>query len=147
MAGQATNTEVSIRFSDVHTAPDAYHVLYELLKERTKEQSISHKGMPTMAEHIAFVRSRPYNAWYLIIWTAPNPPHYIGSIYLTWKREVGLFLFRDYIGQGYGSAALKHLREQHPGRLFAHVSPENKRSQAFFLQHGGKLIEYTYELP
>jgi RimJ/RimL family protein N-acetyltransferase len=146
MAGQATRTEVSIRFADVHTDPDSYRVLYELLKERTKEQSISHKRMPTMAEHLAFVRSRPYAAWYLIIWDTPIPPHYVGSIYLTHAREVGIALFRVYIGHGYGSAALNRLREQHPGRVLAHVSPQNKQSQAFFTKHGGKIIQNTFEL-
>ena len=34
--------------------------LYQLLGERTPDQSISHKEMPSIGEHIRFLESNPY---------------------------------------------------------------------------------------
>lgn len=133
-----------IHFADIYLTPNSYHTLYELLKERTKEQSISHVSLPTMAEHIAFIRSRPYEAWYLI---HALEAHTVGAIYLTRAREVGIFIFRHHMGQGYGCSALEHLRERHPGRILANVNPANKPSLEFFKKHGGVLIQQTYAIP
>src|SRR5258708_39663719 len=40
--------------------------LYQLLKDRSQIANISHERMPTFQEHLAFVDSHPYHAWYLI---------------------------------------------------------------------------------
>ena len=40
--------------------------LYKLLKERDSKENISHKEMPSYKEHIKFVKSRPYQKWYII---------------------------------------------------------------------------------
>lgn len=117
-------------------------VLYDLLKERTKEQSISHKAMPTFEEHVTFIRSKPYSYWYFII----NDYDIVGSIYLTEAREVGVFIFKDFHGNGYGPMAIEKLREMHPGRLLANVNPQNEASRNMFRKMGAKLIQVTYEL-
>lgn len=117
-------------------------LLYALLSERTPEQSISHKQMPTFAEHCAFVASQPYMHWYLI----QDEEHFVGSIYLTHNREVGLFIFSSQQGKGYGSWALKEFRKLHPGRLLANIAPTNASSRRFFEDHGAKLLQFTYEL-
>jgi hypothetical protein len=36
--------------------PDAARILYALLAERTPEQSISHKKMPTWEEHLEHIK-------------------------------------------------------------------------------------------
>lgn len=132
------------RLANVYTTRNSYAVLYDLLKERTKAQSISHQVMPTLHEHIDFVRSMPYEAWYLICQYPGSAP--VGSIYLTRLREVGIFIFRAHQHNGYATAALDLLRAQHPGRMLANVSPANAPSLAFFRNHG-KVIQITYELP
>lgn len=136
----------------VASVPNAVHVLYELLKERPPEAAISHKRMPTFEEHAAFVRSKPYLAWYLI--GLPDHPHLagyqehtiVGSIYLTPAREVGIFIFRAYHGMGYGKEAIRLLREAHPGRILANVAPGNAASHKFFQGLGAVKIQETYEL-
>ena len=60
-------------------------LLYDLLSERTPEESISHKSMPTYPEHEKFVQSNPYFAWYLI----DVDGQFVGSIYLSKQREIG----------------------------------------------------------
>ena len=56
-----------MKLIDVYASPEAARVLYELLAERNPEQNISHKAMPSFDEHCAFVASKPYQAWYLIV--------------------------------------------------------------------------------
>ena len=133
----------------------AVQVLYDLLKERTPEQSISHARMPTMEEHAAFVRSSPYAAWYLIevlpisyeaAVFGRQKPTCVGATYLTKQREVGIFIFRAHQGKGYAREAIALLREKHPGRLLANVNPDNEASNLLFKRMGGKVIQVTYAL-
>jgi len=115
-------------------------ILYQLLKERTPEQSISHKSMPTMQEHIDFIESRPYLAWYFI-----QDEDIVGSIYLTNQREIGISIFKHYQSSGYGKEAVKALMKRYPGRFLANVAPENEPSRDFFKGLGFKKIQVTYE--
>ena len=80
------------------TGEDA-RVLYELLSERTPEQSISHKRMPPLAEHAAFVLDHMthqphYQAWYTI-----HTDEVVGSIYLTHMREIGHLHLQEIPGR------------------------------------------------
>ena len=117
-------------------------ILYDLLKERTPEQSISHKKMPNLIEHTEFVRRHPYQAWYLI--QSPEDG-YVGSIYLTRRREIGVFVFNAFKGHGYGTHAIKEIMAKWPGKFFANVNPDNKDSMRFFSKLGD-VIQVTYEI-
>lgn len=127
-----------IPISEIDTGID---ILYQLLKERTPDQSISHKKMPTLAEHISFIDSDPYLAWYFV-----EVDEIVGTIYITRQREVGISIFKHQQGKGYGKEAVKMLRNIHPGRLLANISPLNDKSIDFFKGLGAKLIQFTYEL-
>lgn len=130
-----------ISLINVYDEPEAEVVLFDLLLERTPEQSISHLKMPTYDEHVAFVRSKPYQAWYLIL----HQQVFVGATYLTRQREIGLFIFNAYQDKGFGSLALIEMRCRH-GEILANISPYNTASQEFFSKHGGKLIQLTYRL-
>lgn len=132
-----------VQLIPVYRERQAVMILYDLLKERTPEQSISHKKMPTMEEHVKFVHSRPYLAWYLI---QNEESEYVGSTYLSRQREIGIFIFKRYQGRGYGSKAVRQLMDKWPGRFLANINPQNTESQRFFENLGAKLIQYTYEL-
>lgn len=120
-------------------------ILYELLKERTEEQSISHKKMPSWEKHLVFVFRRPYQAWYLAV-SEDVEEGVVGSVYLSRSNEVGLFLFKKYQGKGYGEKILNLLIEKHPvNRIVANINPNNLRSIAFFEKMGWKQIQVTYE--
>ena len=134
---------------------DTEMVLFELLQERPDIANISHKQMPSLAEHCAFVRSMPYERWYLIQeWPetyeeavfGEMKPRWVGSIYLTKQREVGIFIFKAYQKQGIGKGAIRLLQEAHPGKLLANISPLNQRSIDFFESLGFKHIQNTYEI-
>lgn len=127
---------------DVYEEPEAVLVLYELLGERRPEQSISHQAIPSFEEHCAFVASRPYEVWYLI----REGRNFVGSIYLSKQREIGLFIFRKDQGHGYAGKAFEALRKKHPGPMLANVNPQNERSIGFFQSRGFRHIQNTYKL-
>lgn len=133
-----------MRLADVYSVPDAACYLYALLLERETHQNISHKQVPTAAQHLFFVRSLPYREWYLII----DDPGVVGAIYLSKQNEVGIFIFKAHRGHGYGRQAVEQLLAKHQGeRILANISPSNHDSQMFFANLGAKLIQLTYEVP
>lgn len=127
-----------VPISEVTTAPA---ILYRLLGERTQEQAISHKEMPSYGDHLTFVRGSTYLAWYLI---QAEDEAYVGSIYLTRRREIGVSIFRDYQRSGYGAQAARELMQLHPGSFLANINPENLRSMAFFKELGFRPLQVTY---
>lgn len=120
--------------------------LYELLVNRDPGVSISHREMPTFDEHLAFIESKPYAAWYII---SPNPdigPD-IGSIYLTHRDEVGIHISRGNRGSGIGLKATQALMRMHPRpRYLANIAPGNAGSLRFFQRLGFTCIQHTMEL-
>jgi RimJ/RimL family protein N-acetyltransferase len=137
------NTAGGVRLTSVYTVRNAVHILYDLLSERTPDQSISHKTMPTLAQHRTFVRKIPYRYWYLV----GTDEHIVGQIYLSQADEIGVFIFREYKGRGYGTAAVKALLDKHkPARVIANINPKNRASARMFKRLGFKLIQHTYGL-
>ncbi len=117
--------------------------LYNLLKERDEITSISHKIMPSMREHIAFIQSNPYKIWNLIIDDEGNS---VGSIYLSRQNEIGIFISRKHRGSGYGRQAVRLLIENNDGPFLANINPRNERSIEMFASLGFTLIQQTYKL-
>lgn len=117
-------------------------ILYELLAERTPEQSISHKHMPTMEEHAFFIGGRPYLHWYIAL----DGDEWVGAVYLSKQREIGVSIRGDCRGKGYGSAAVMELMRLHPGKFLANMNPANEASEHLFKALGFKLIQHTYAL-
>lgn len=136
-------TAAIARLVPVHWSEHDMRILYKLLEERTPEQSISHKAMPTWQEHCAFVASEPYLAWYLVFNQSATA---VGAIYLTKQREIGLSIFRRYHRSGYGRAAVLELMKRHPGKFFANVAPGNVASMRLWESLGGRQIQVTYEI-
>lgn len=127
---------------DVYSTEDTAFVLWELLKERTPEQSISHEEMPTWDEHVAYIAKRPVEHWYLI----GNEDQWVGSVYLSRRREIGVSIFRVHQRQGYGKFAVEEIMRLHPGTFYANVAPMNHGSHEFFIGLGAKMIQYTYKI-
>lgn len=118
--------------------------LYELLKEREPIASISHREIPSFEDHVRFIESNPYLAWYLV---QSKYGISIGSIYLTERREIGIFIKKGWQHGGYGQAAVRELIRLHPGGPFyANINPKNDRSIRFFEQLGFGLKQLTLSL-
>jgi len=117
--------------------------LYNQLKERDPMINISHKKMPTYAEHSQFVLSKPYSKWYIIIYKNKK----IGNTYLTKTNEIGIFILKSTKINGIGRIVLEEIMKMNPrSRYLANVNPKNDKSSNFFKKNGFKLIQYTYEL-
>ena len=111
--------------------------LYYLLEEREPWQSISHRSMPTMAEHERFIASVPYLGWYLI----EEAESYVGACYLTRQREIGIGIFRKHRRRGYAKQAVQMLMELHAGGDFlANINPQNTPSLQMFESMGFALV-------
>lgn len=124
--------------------PENAEFLYFLLGERDESINISHRSMPSFEQHSKFVREWPshYEAWYIICLGNQD----IGSIYLTHRREIGIFLKKDFQGKGYGKETLKILMNLFPREsYFANIAPGNEFSAKFFQRQNFKPIQHTYE--
>ena len=117
--------------------------LYDLLKERESNVNISHKKMPTYAQHIKFIESRPYSKWYVIILNNQK----IGSAYLSKQNEIGIFITKNKQRKKLGTSVLDIIiKKNHRKRYLANVNPKNKKSISFFKKNGFELIQHTFEL-
>ena len=128
---------------DVYRTADGKSFLYELLKERTPDVNISHRDLPSWDEHLAFIASKPYTAWYII----NERGFHAGAVYLSKNDEVGIFVSQEWQGDGLARKAIEDLMLRHSRpRYLANMNPANKPSHALFSSMGFKHIQNTYEL-
>lgn len=136
----------------VSKRPDAVQILWDLLAERTPEQSISHKAMPTWEEHAAFVDRMDtkegdlyarYAEWRLI----EVDGEIVGSIYVTQRDEIGISIFKAHQRKGYGSAAVRTFMKWYGcDQYLANINPANEASRKMWEKLGFKKIQETYSL-
>ena len=128
---------------------DAARVLWDLLEERTEDESISHKRMPTWGEHLDFILSNPYFAWYIIEVPDPLGPVKVGAIYLSRDDEIGISIYKQYRRRGFARQAIEMLMAKHEDcrRFLANINPKNAKSRALFEGLGFRHIQDTLELP
>ena len=120
-----------------------FNFLYKLLKERNPKENISHKQMPSYQQHVKFIKSKPYQKWYVIEKNRKK----IGTIYLSKQNEIGLFLKKESDIVNIKEVVLKLIIEKNPKkRYLANVNPKNKELIKFFKKNNFKLLQYTYEL-
>lgn len=142
--------------ASVYSHPAAPQLLYELLRERSEEHdavvNISHRALPPYKQHLAFMRSKPYRAWYLV----KADGIAIGNVTLGEMNEIGIVLARAHRGKGYGKQALRLLLERYQprpaiparrvGQFIAHINPKNEASIRLFTGLGFALKQQTYQL-
>lgn len=139
---------------DIYHYPGGAELAYEILGERPLEHGISHKKMPTWAEHMAFMRMRPFRLWLVI--TGTECGEAVGHIEVLPTNEFGVHILRRHQGRGLGAEAVKlFMQEYEPlpaipairnGRWLANVAPANTRAAAFFQKLGFTRIQETYAL-
>jgi RimJ/RimL family protein N-acetyltransferase len=119
--------------------------LYELAKERNDPSiNISFKA-PTWEDHVKFVESHPYQAWFIVF--DRDEGTYAGAIYLTKANEIGIFVRKDWQRKGIGLWAIEELmRRQGPRRYLANINPANTPGIKVFHRAGfHKHIQVTLE--
>lgn len=119
-----------------------YEFLFNLLKNRKSNVSISHRKMPTYREHIEFIESKPYHQWYIVFFDKER----IGSAYLSKNDEIGISLVENVQGKNLGSKVLEMIIKRNPRkRYLANINPKNLYSKKFFEKNGFDLIQHTFE--
>ena len=136
----------NLKLSNMELKPitiEDYEFLYEMLKEREPNQSISF-SMPTWENHVKFLDNKPYPHFYIIMENGEK----VGNIYLTDHDEWGYFILKKHVGRGLGTKAFIELVKKHPkDYYYANINPDNEAAihQAFD-KFAGRLIQYTYKI-
>ena len=117
--------------------------LFELLKNRTQFENISHKNIPTFKNHEKFVNSKPYFKWYIIYEDLTK----IGSAYITNQNEIGIHFISIREQENFFLESLKNIMTKHPRKRFLiNINPKNKKLKQIIEKNNFKLIQQTYEL-
>ena len=120
---------------------DDAEFLFDLLKQRAGIFNISHKSLPTLEEHVEYIKNNTYQSWE-IIWVDNAR---IGDIYLTDRDEIGIFLDKKFQSNGYGSIAItEFMKKNGKKRYLANINPTNYKSIQFFGKQGFVHIQNTY---
>jgi RimJ/RimL family protein N-acetyltransferase len=121
--------------------------LYDLLQERDLALSISHRRMPTFAEHRDFVMMRPYKDWQIIYKISATKNVRVGACYLTHQNEIGIFIAKAYQRRGHGLWAVSRMMDRHPEaeRFMANINPNNEASFALFRNLGFGDLQVTLQ--
>lgn len=141
-----------MKLVSVHKNRHAVKLLYKLLEERPKNSFISHKSMPTFQEHENFVRSHPFEWWYLI----QVGDDYVGAIECTILNELGVAIFKEFQRKGYARDALRLFMDKHRplpdiparrvGKWLVNVAHTNDIGRQFFYRLGFKQVQMTMVL-
>lgn len=119
-----------------------WEIPFRLLQEREPHQNISHREMPTWEQHCAFMRSRPYIAWY---WFTSPAEFDAGCVYLSKQREIGVGVLKAHRGQRLAGEAIRELMLLHPGTFIANFNPANAPSLKLFHSLGfTRPVQVTY---
>ncbi len=136
-----------MKLVSVYDRSDRHDLLYKLLAERPETSSISHKRLPDFGDHVAFVESKPYEAWYFVM----EDHDVIGACYLFkdnfGHHYVGTSIFKTWQGQGYGSASLQAIKDAHGERdYYCNLNPQNEASARMVRRVGFELVQHTYKM-
>lgn len=132
------------------------NLTYKLLIDRKLCESISHQKMPSMDDHIRFVRRKPYQHWFAIsdpVWSMKS---LIGAIYATHRNEIGIAILPIFRSHGIATDALTKFMEMsdplpavpavRPGYYVANINPANIASIRLFEKFNATHIQNTYRI-
>ena len=75
---------INIEFSRIIPTETQTGITYDLLAQRS--HGISHGFTPVFEDHVKFVNSNPYRAWYLVM----NNREAIGTFYISKENTIGI---------------------------------------------------------
>ena len=100
--------------------------LYEMLKERDSTVNVTHQKLPLFNEHLEFIKSKPYDAWYIIEIESKQ----VGHIYIDNENRIGWFIKREFKGFGFVIPAFEELKILHKRKNYlGKVNPNNFEAQ------------------
>jgi len=105
---------------------DNAEFLYEMLKERDSTVNVTHQKLPLFNEHLKFIKSKPYDAWYIIEIESKQ----VGHIYIDNENRIGWFIKREFKGFGFVIPAFEELKILHKRKNYlGKVNPNNFEAQ------------------
>ena len=114
-----------------------FSFLYKLLKGRNPKENISHEEIPSYKQHVKFVKSKPYQKWYIIEKNRKK----LGTIYFSKQNEIGIHFLPEIQSELISQASIQELIRKNPKKkYFTNVSPKNQRLIKFFEKNGGCFI-------
>ena len=100
--------------------------LYDLLKERDSTVNVDHKDLPTFEKHVDFIKSNPYDGWYIILADSTM----IGHIFIDSENRIGWFVKKEYKGFGFVVPAFEQLKQLHKREKYiGKINPKNLDAQ------------------
>ena len=100
--------------------------LYEMLKERDSTTNVTHKELPSFNKHLEFIKSNPYDVWYIIEIESKQ----VGHIWLDNADRIGWFTKKEFKGFGFVIPAFEELKRLHKRKKYlGEVNPNNFESQ------------------
>jgi len=118
-----------------------YKFLYKLLKQRPKDECISHCKLPSYYQHCKFLNSKPY-VMNLIVFEGFTK---VGNLYGTHLNEIGIHLLKKY-NYWIEKIIIDVLvaAKENNKRIYFNINPKDKRFKSLLTERC-KLIQYTYE--
>ena len=105
---------------------DNAEFLDEMLKERDSTVNVTPQKLPLFSEHLEFLKSKPYDAWYIIEIESKQ----VGHIYIDNENRIGWFIKREFKGFGFVIPAFEELKILHKRKNYlGKVNPNNFEAQ------------------
>ena len=116
--------------------------LFELLKKRDLKANLSHKEMPSYKQHIKFIKSKPYQKWYIIEKNRKK----LGTIYFSKQNEIGVHFLPEIQSELIMQRVIQELIRKNPKeKYFLNVNPKNSSLIKFLEKNAFSLFQYTFE--
>ena len=104
---------------------DDIEFLYDILKERNSKINVKHNELPTFEQHTSFVKSKPYDEWYIIMAETKK----VGHIHLYNDDAIGWFVKNEYKRMGFVIPAFNELKRIHKRKKYlGRVNPMNSEA-------------------
>lgn len=118
-----------------------YKFLYKLLKQRPKDECISHRKMPSYKEHVKYLRTFPFFLNIIILVDGKS----VGNLYETDRHEIGIHVLPgyDYLVRNIVEALICQCGRSKE-RIYFNINPKDKRFKSLLRKHC-RLIQHTYE--
>jgi hypothetical protein len=118
-----------------------YKFLYRLLKQRPKDECISHRAMPTYYQHCKFLNSKPYARNWIVL----DKDKLVGNLYETRLSEIGIHLSKDFIYLlPQVIEDILYVAKELKKKIYFNINPNDKRFKSL-LTKNCRLIQHTYE--
>ena len=139
-----------IKLIRVRSLKDHEGFLYQLLKKRKANYSISHSELPTLKNHKKFISKNPYRYWFII----ELQEKFVGSAYISKNNSIAIHLMEErkkiyeevLLFFNKNIKPLKEIPSIRSREFIINLSINNKFYANIIKKLGGEKIQETYSL-